>query len=181
MDTLLYTSQFGHTLAPAKRGDVGMDLPCVINEQVFVRTEQSIPRLSMRYGETEITDFDTMVRNNWINEECNQLTLFPGFIATIPSGINTKIPDGSWMMITARSSAVFRKSLLVFPGVIDEGYVGELLTRVYNPSKAPQHIKDGSSVAQAIIIPKYTSLDTKLVDRLPSTERGMAGFGSSGD
>ena len=64
-------------------------------------------------------------------------------------------------------------------GVIDSGYTGELMTRVYNPTDNNVVVSDGDRIAQGILIPKHTDVEIQLVEELPQTERGATGFGSS--
>lgn len=101
-----------------------------------------------------------------------------GEISFVKTGVKVKLPDGYWGLITARSSAVFKLAVLVLPGVIDTGYVGELMVACTAINK--QHIlKKGESIAQLILFPSVTP-ELQLVEVLPSTERGETGFGSTG-
>lgn len=99
-------------------------------------------------------------------------------VVNIHTGVKVKIPAGYWGMITARSSAVFKHKILVLPGVIDNGYTGELMVACAAIEKH-RIIPAGTSIAQLILFPIITP-DIEIVEELPKTERGESGFGSTG-
>jgi dUTP pyrophosphatase len=169
---MLYTSTFGYEMVYAKELDIGMDLPCVINKNVIDNTRRFDIDGTRRLGE--------LLNRRLLNDECNEVWLPPMSWSTLPTGINVKVPDDSWLMITARSSTFFNKGLLVVQGVIDAGYTGELMTRIFNLNQKTIAVSDGEKLAQAIIVPRYRDLKIRLADELPKTERGDTGFGSSG-
>ena len=105
--------------------------------------------------------------------------LYPDAITKIPTNINVKIPDGNFGIITARSSSVFKNNLLIFTGIIDSGYTGELIIACMLMHHKIFKVEKGQSVAQLILFPA-TVFPIGLVDELPSTERGESRFGSSG-
>jgi dUTP pyrophosphatase len=172
--TLLYTSTFGYKLAPAKHGDIGMDLPCIVNAQVIDG--------SRRFEICGIRELDKLIRSGLVDLSSNpaKAIIPPKSWATLPTGICVKIPDGAWMLIANRSSAAFNYGLIIINGIIDEGYTGELMSRIHNPNDLPFIVRDGDRLSQAIIIPKFQGLATMLTNTLPETERGSTGFGSSG-
>lgn len=101
-----------------------------------------------------------------------------GEVSIIHTGVKVKLPDGFWAIITARSSAVFKHKLLVFSGIIDNGYTGELMVTATAIEHQVQ-IKCGESIGQLILFPIVTP-QLELVQELPQTERGENGFGSTG-
>lgn len=114
-----------------------------------------------------------------INAKDGPIVIAPHEFKSIPTGIRVKIPDGHWGLLKARSSAHFKKRLLVIDGVIDEGYTGPLFCMVHNPGIDPVSVYHLERIAQLIII-RCAVPEIILVDELPNTERGTAGFGSSG-
>lgn len=174
---VLFTSRYGYELSYAKNGDVGVDLPCVIAPQSFEKTEQDIPRISVG----GITDQTDLINKGLLNIKDSYINLPPGEFAVLPSGINVSMPTGTWMLITARSSTVFHLGVLVFPGIIDESYTGELLTKVYNLSNKIHSIRNGDKLSQAIFIhSNRCEFKQAEVGNLPHTSRGQSGFGSTG-
>lgn len=103
-------------LGPAKDGDVGMDLPVRIKGMEHVEHPPTLyPPL-----------FGT------INYEEGWIDIPAGSYARVPSGLHIKMPDDAWVMVRPRSSTGFKIHLDTFGGTIDSGYIGTLLTLVYN-------------------------------------------------
>lgn len=102
-----------------------------------------------------------------------------GDVVNIHTGIKIKLPLGVWGLITARSSAVFKYHILVLPGVIDNGYTGELMVAC-TALVCQRHIPKGTSIAQLVLFPSITP-QIQIVSELPKTERGESGFGSTGE
>ena len=99
----------------------------------------------------------------------------------VPSGVHVQLPEGSWGLLTGRSSSVRNRGLLVIQGVIDEGYRGELFSAVWNLTDHDVILEAGERVAQLILMPNIT-VTTELVEvqELDASVRGSNGFGSSG-
>ena len=95
----------------------------------------------------------------------------------IAAGVSVKIPNGYFGWITSRSSAT-GKGLVVFPGIIDNGYTGDLFAIVWNTSQDDIMLRQGERIAQMILLPAFTP-PMKYVEELPSTDRGSSGFGST--
>jgi dUTP pyrophosphatase len=108
-------------------------------------------------------------------------TVLPGEYVDIDLNVKIKTPPGYWVLLTGRSSSMRNRRLLVAQGVIDPGYTGPLYAGVTNMGSEPVHIWSGERIAQLIAFRNETeSLRLVQVDRLPETERGDRGFGSSG-
>ena len=109
------------------------------------------------------------------------ITIAPGTIALIPTGLIIKVPDGYFLGIFARSSTPLKRGLMVANGVgvIDTDYCGpkdEVKIQVLNITNAPVDVKRGDRIAQGIFL-KYTAPEWE--EGAPAeTTRG--GFGSTG-
>jgi deoxyuridine 5'-triphosphate nucleotidohydrolase len=100
----------------------------------------------------------------------------------VPCGISIQLPPGVWAMITGRSSTIRRRRCLVTQGIIDNGYRGPLYAGVQNLSDGRVVIEEGERIAQLIPFELTSrSLRFEYVDELSASDRGDAGFGSSGD
>jgi dUTP pyrophosphatase len=169
-NSLWYTIEEGNwDLAYAKPGDVGLDLPVIINP----KNERFKPRIKPHrhyYIAPNGSDDDPQP---WID-------IPPLGKAEISTGLRVKVPEDSWANIKSRSSTGWKKGLNVFEGVIDSGYTGPLFVLVFNPNSEPVRIHEGDRIAQLIIIPKYPLTSIVKTGDLPNTERGDSGFGSSG-
>ena len=64
-------------------------------------------------------------------------------------------------------------------GVCDEDYSGEYIVAIHNDTDEYQFIHAGDRIAQLEFRP-YEQAEFELVDELDKTERGLAGFGSTG-
>jgi dUTP pyrophosphatase len=65
------------------------------------------------------------------------------------------------------------------PGLIDPDYRGEVQILVYNGSYQNFWIEHDMRIAQLVIMP-ITPVNVVEVKQLSNTERGVAGFGSTG-
>lgn len=116
--------------------------------------------------------------------------LFEGQTVDFPCGVRVALPPGTFGFICARSSTWSKYKLLIVPGIIDEGWRGELFAMAYRPARyrtpgdtarSSVIIPAGTRLAQLIVLPNLLSrISLTEVDRLPSSERGTHGFGSSG-
>lgn len=97
----------------------------------------------------------------------------------VHTDINIAMPPGYWGLITGRSSTVRRRQLRVEPGVVDEGYRGELKIGVWNLSGWVTKVLAGERLAQLIFIAS-NRFEWREVENLPPGERGYNGFGSTG-
>lgn len=110
------------------------------------------------------------------------LWLEPGDQVNVPCGVAIELPDWTFGLIVPRSSTLDR-GLHVVQGVIDPGYRGELFARVIHVGKGslPVTVRHGERLAQLLILPNFGSAANMVpVRELASSERGEAGFGSSG-
>ena len=111
----------------------------------------------------------------------NKITINPGKIALVPTGIAVAIPENYEIQIRPRSGLAANKGISVLntPGTIDSDYRGEIKVILINLSKKPFDIKSGDRIAQIIICP-VSKAELKEVKQLPKTTRGKGGFGSTG-
>src|SRR4029450_4465254 len=86
------------------------------------------------------------------------VTIAPGTIALVPTGLVIEVPHGHFLGIFARSSTPLRRGLMVANGVgvIDEDYCGpkdEVNVQVLNFTQAPVTVARGDRIAQGLFIP----------------------------
>lgn len=110
------------------------------------------------------------------------ITLWPGDVHLIHTGLAMAIPQGWFGAIFARSGIATRKGLRPANcvGVIDPDYRGEIMISLRNDSQEKQEIRHGDRVAQLVLIP-YCPVVFEETDDLNDTERGTGGFGSTGE
>ena len=110
-----------------------------------------------------------------------ELTLHPGEIRLVPTGLAVSIPPGYEGQIRPRSGLALRYGIGMVnsPGTIDSDYRGEIGLVVVNWGREPFVIKRGDRVAQ-MVIAAVSKAEVVEVDDLESTARGEGGFGHSG-
>jgi dUTP pyrophosphatase len=69
--------------------------------------------------------------------------------------------------------------IAVGAGVIDSDYRGEIKVLLINIGDDPYYVSPGDRIAQLLIQPIMRPTITEM-DLLPRTDRGKAGFGSTG-
>ncbi len=109
------------------------------------------------------------------------LTLQPGDIRLIPTGLSISLPNGYEAQIRPRSGLALRYGLgfVNAPGTIDADYRGEIGVIAINWGREPLTIRRGDRIAQ-IVINKVFRAIVEEVDELDPTKRGEGGFGHSG-
>lgn len=108
-------------------------------------------------------------------------TVHPGELVIIPTGLAVEVPVGYSGMIFTRSGLGVKHGIHVSNGVgvIDSDYRGEMHVGLHNASQVPYTINPGERIAQLIIMPIVTP-EVEEIFELTETERGDAGFGSTG-
>lgn len=110
-----------------------------------------------------------------------ELTVAPGRIAVVSTGIAMAIPAGFEGQVRPRSGLATKFGLTVVnsPGTIDSDYRGELRVALINLGREPVAVTHGMRIAQLVIAPVARVVVSR-VDELDSTDRGQGGFGSTG-
>ncbi|MBR2561434.1 MAG: dUTP diphosphatase [Lachnospiraceae bacterium] len=98
--------------------------------------------------------------------------------AVMDTGVHMAIPEGYFGYVCSKSGLNIYKDLTA-EGIIDSGYTGSIVVKLYNHGKERRSFRAGDKIAQIIFI-KHESPELILVDSLPETERGNNGFGSTG-
>ena len=110
----------------------------------------------------------------------DDITLKSSEVTLVNTGIAINLPEQCAGFVLPRSglSTKHKITLINSPGLIDPGYTGELLVPLMNHSDKNYDIKAGDRIAQLVLI-NTISVDFKLVDSLPETDRSTGGFGST--
>ena len=100
----------------------------------------------------------------------------------IPTGIKLALPEGYEAQIRPRSGLAAKHgiSILNSPGTIDSDYRGEIGVILVNLSNQVFTINRGDRIAQ-LVLTKYEKINWKIIKELPETNRGIGGFGSTGE
>lgn len=110
------------------------------------------------------------------------MTIQPGETVMIPLGVTCQPTETDVALLVFPRSGLSTKygiTLANAVGVIDSDYRGEWSAPLHNISSQPFVVEHGMRVAQLVVVPVLFPeiVETDTVD---ITERGTAGFGSSG-
>jgi len=108
--------------------------------------------------------------------------LHPGDVKIFNTGLSVAIPEGYEIQIRPRSGLAMGYGITVVnsPGTIDSDYRGEIMVALINLGKDGYNVLHGDRIAQMVLAP-VCRLEWHEVNELPSTERGIKGFGSTGN
>lgn len=96
----------------------------------------------------------------------------------IDTGAHVELLPNTVGMVKSKSGLNVKHGI-TSEGVIDVGYTGSIVVKLYNHSDKPYAFKAGDKISQLVIMPIITP-PFELVDELEATERGDGGFGSTG-
>ena len=110
-----------------------------------------------------------------------EVTILPGEIKLISSGIYLSIPKGYEAEIRPRSGLALKHgiSLVNTPGTIDSDYRGLLSLIMINHGKEPFKIKRGERIAQ-MVLKEVIKAEIEVKASLGDTLRSVGGFGHTG-
>ena len=107
--------------------------------------------------------------NKWINMRSS---------ASFDTGVHIEIPAGYVGFLKSKSGLNVKHGI-TSEGVIDAGYTGSMVVKLYNNSDIPYVVSKGDKISQLVLLPIITP-ELELVETLEETERGDNGFGSTG-
>ena len=99
--------------------------------------------------------------------------------AVFSTGVHVQLPHGTCGVLMSKSGLNVKHDI-TSTGLIDEGYTGEIMVKLYNHGDQPYLVKQGDKISQLVVVPVLYE-EIELVDKLDeNTERGSNGFGSTG-
>ncbi|GLU49027.1 dUTP diphosphatase [Nocardiopsis ansamitocini] len=110
------------------------------------------------------------------------VVLDPGQRETVRTGVAIALPEGYAAFVHPRSGLAARCGLTVVnaPGTVDSGYRGEIRVTLLNTdTTTPVKLTRGDRVAQ-LVVQRVERAAFREVRELDDSERGAAGFGSTG-
>jgi dUTP pyrophosphatase len=140
-----------------------------------IRIKRLRPHVSLpSYATRGSAAFDLAVSEN--------VTIAPGEVTLLPTGLVIEVPEGMFLAVFARSSTPLKRGLIVANGVgvVDSDYCGptdEMKVPVLNFTSAPVHVSAGDRIAQGIILPSPQIAWEEVIE-LRAESRG--GFGATG-
>jgi dUTP pyrophosphatase len=99
----------------------------------------------------------------------------------VKTGLFIELPVGVEAQVRPRSGLAIKKGVTVLnaPGTIDADYRGEIGVILINLSNEAFTINHGDRIAQ-LVIAKHETITWKPAEKLSDSDRGTAGFGSTG-
>lgn len=111
----------------------------------------------------------------------DEVTLEPGEIRLVSTGLVMELPEGIECQVRPRSGLALKHGITLpnSPGTIDPDYRGEVRVIMQNTGPAPVTLARGERIAQ-LVFARFEALDVAEVEEVTTTERGAGGFGSTG-
>lgn len=101
-----------------------------------------------------------------------------GLSIVINTGVHVELPENTAGVLISKSGMNINFGI-TSTGLIDQGYTGEIKVKLYNHSDSDYYIYPGDKISQLVIVPVlYEPIE--LAEDLDESERGEAGFGSTG-
>lgn len=110
------------------------------------------------------------------------VVLAPGARALVGTGVSIALPDGYVAFVVPRSGLAAKHGITIVnsPGTVDAGYRGEIKVSLLNTDREQAYsVAVGDRIAQLIVMP-VSRARFVAVERLPGSDRGEGGFGSTG-
>ena len=108
--------------------------------------------------------------------------LKPGERETVGTGVAVALPDGYAAFVQPRSGLAAKHgvSIVNAPGTVDAGYRGEIrVTLINHDPRETLRLARGDRIAQ-LVVQRVEQPHFVEVERLPGSERGEGGHGSTG-
>jgi len=106
--------------------------------------------------------------------------LAPGVRAAVPCGIALALPENYEAQVRPRSGLALHQGITVLnaPGTVDSDYRGEVKAILINLGEEAFRISRGMKIAQ-MVFASCSRAELVEVNELPSSVRGVGGFGST--
>ena len=145
---------------------------------IIERLDPSVPM--PKYAREGDSGFDLHVGSRGVEKtfEGGWFQIQPGRTVQVAMGVRADIPEGYEVQIRPRSGKA-SKGLVAQFGTVDSGYRGEWMVILHNNTTEVRTVDSGDRIAQAVLVPVTQA---NIVEGAVSTdtERGEAGFGSTG-
>lgn len=145
----------------------------------YIETERGINRLLVKLDEGAFMPERAHKTDAGLDLKSPEAVIVPAKeSAVIHTGVHIGLPFGTVGFLKSKSGLNVKNGI-TSEGVIDEGYTGEIVVKLYNHGGYDVRIERGQKITQLVILPVVIP-DIRAVDKLPDEERGDNGFGSSG-
>ena len=104
--------------------------------------------------------------------------IMPNNSAVFHTGVHVELPHGTSGLLVSKSGLNVKHKITT-TGLIDEGFGGEIVIRMYNHGEESYLVNAGDKISQLVVIPVLYE-DVEIVDEITAGERGNNGYGSTG-
>lgn len=98
--------------------------------------------------------------------------------AIFDTGVHVELPPYTAGFLKSKSGLNVKHNL-TSEGVLDVGYTGAVVVKLYNHGDAPYLVQRGDKISQLVVVDIHIP-HLQIVDELQETDRGNNGFGSTG-
>ena len=146
-----------------------------------LRLETHDPRLALPSHETDGSAGMDLRACLALDDREKGLILPPLGRVLVPTGLALALPPNHEGQVRPRSGLAVRHGITVLnaPGTIDSDYRGEVKVPLINLGERNYTICHGDRIAQLVVAP-YVRVMLQEVSALNDTDRGIGGFGSTG-
>lgn len=96
----------------------------------------------------------------------------------VDTGVHVALPHGCAGLLVSKSGLNVKHDI-TSTGLIDEGYTGSIVVKLYNNKGEDYAFEAGDKISQLVVIPVVRE-PLEQVSAFNATERGDNGFGSTG-
>lgn len=105
--------------------------------------------------------------------------ILPHSGTVIETGVHVELPKGCAGVLISKSGLNVNSDL-TSTGLIDEGFTGAIIVKLYNHGDTARYINAGDKISQLVVVPVFYE-PIEIVDEInQDTDRGTDGFGSTG-
>ena len=104
----------------------------------------------------------------------------PGMSSSISCGISIALPAGCEGQVRGRSGLAFKDRVLCHVGTLDAGYRGEIAVMLFNLHHHRTFVYNKYDRIAQLVVARLWTGKIEIAAALPPSERGAAGFGSTG-
>lgn len=97
--------------------------------------------------------------------------------AVFHTGVHVQLPKGTAGLFVSKSGLMVKHEI-TSTGLVDEGYDGEVLVKLFNHGSTDYSVKRGDKIAQLVVMPVMYE-PVEIVNSISGGERGDNGFGST--
>lgn len=98
--------------------------------------------------------------------------------ATVDTGVHVALPHGCAGLLVSKSGLNVKHGI-TSTGLIDEGYTGSIVVKLYNHTGEDHEFEAGDKITQLVVMPVVYE-PVEQVSCFIQTDRGDNGFGSTG-